>query len=510
MEKCMRRTFVFITGVILVGLISFQSLLALAAEKPLVVAIDKDFATLDATLIRIRPDMIADMLIYDALFYRNPETFKPEPNLVKQLKQVDPTTWDIDLRQGVIFHDGSEMTAEDVVFSMERILDPEVKAPYRGSFSWIKSVSASGRYAIRLTTHRPFGLISQMLTFMYILPKRHLEKVGPETFAIQPVGSGPYKVVKWERGNKLVLTANENWWKGAPPIKDVVIRVIPETSTRIAELLTGGVHIAWRVPADQIGLIKDSKVAHISAQPILRVDFLVLDGDGRGGKTPLADVRVRRAIQHAINVEEIISHVLKGYGERVNAGLNRLHFGCNPSIPPVRYDPDKAKQLLREAGYPADYKLRFNTYNTVPDTVSEAVRVYLEAVGIRVDRKHFADTSAFVRTRNSGQLNGMFELSWGSQSVFDADQIFWPLLRSDEKFTYNTSPQIDAWLEEARYSINQENRAKLYSQVQRYILENAWWVPMYARYSILGVSNKVSYKASGDELIRIFDAKWIE
>lgn len=502
------RMFALMICLMLVGMISFQSLSALAEERSLIVAIDDDFSTLDATFFRNRPDMIVDLIIYDALFYRNPETMQPEPNLVKHLRQIDDLTWEMDLRQGVLFQDGVEMTAEDVVFTFERMLDPKLKAPYRGSFTWIKKVTAIDRYRFRLTTHKPFSLIHEMLTFAHILPKHHLKKVDPKTFALRPVGSGSYKVVKWDQGNKLVLRANENWWKGAPAIKDVVIRVIPESTTRVADLLAGGVHIAWKVPVDQIGVIKNSKVAHVSSVGGLGVQFLVLDGAGRGGKTPLTDIRVRRAIQHSINVKEIINYVKQGYAVRVNAGLNPNHFGHDPSIPPVKYDPEKARQLLREAGYPKGFKLTYNTYKSVPNNVSEAVHAYLEAVGIRVNRRHFADASAFISTRNAGQLNGMFELSWGSQAVFDADQLFWPLLRSDEVYTYNTSPQVDSWLEQARYSTDREHRAKLYSKVQRYIVENAWWVPMYGEYGIEGVSNKVLYKASGDDLLRIFDAKW--
>lgn len=152
--------------------------------------------------------------------------------------------------------------------------------------------------------------------------------------------------------------------------------------------------------------------------------------------------------------------------------------------------------------------ITYNTYNGVPNQVSDTVHAYLEDVGIRVDRRHFDDSSAFIQERNAGRLNGIFELSWGSQSIFDADQIFFPLLHSSDIFTYNTSEEVDRWLEEARFSTDPERRKALYSQVQRHLLEQAWWVPMYARYALEGVSADLEYEASADELLRLFDAAW--
>lgn len=481
---------------------------ATVAAKPLVVGLEADFTTLDATLFRTRPDMIANLLIYDALFYRDPNTMEPVPHLATDLRQVDDVTWEIALRRGVTFHDGTEMTADDVKFSFERMLDPEMMAPYRGSFTWIDRVEVLDSHTLRLHTAGPFGLVKEMLTFAYVVPERYIKEVGDREFASRPVGTGPYKVVRYTRGQELILKANESWWRGAPDIEDVTIRIIPEPSPRLAELLSGRVHLIRDLGVDQALAIERNPAARVTFAPMLRVDFLVLDGDGRAGTSPVQDLRVRQAIQHAINVDDIIEFVLDGYGVRVNAGLNPLHFGHDPDIPPVPYDPDRARALLVEAGYPNGVTITYNTYNGVPNQVSDTVHAYLEDVGIRVDRRHFDDSSAFIQERNAGRLNGIFELSWGSQSIFDADQIFFPLLHSSDIFTYNTSEEVDRWLEEARFSTDPERRKALYSQVQRHLLEQAWWVPMYARYALEGVSADLEYEASADELLRLFDAAW--
>src|SRR3972149_5822814 len=288
------------------------------------VAIASDTPTQDPHMHTARMGIIINQHVFDTLLTRDTKTWKPAPHLAESVKSVNPLTWELRLRKGVRFHNGEPFNAESVKFSFERVLNPDQKSPIRGNFTWIKSVDVVDESTVRIVTQKPYPLIQEILTFgnFGMVPPRYIKEKGDAAFAKNPVGTGPFKFVEWRKGERTVLEANEQYWKGAPAIKTLTFRVIPETATQIAELLSGGVDIIRAVPPDQIPAIERSGTARVTATKILRVVFLQLDGDGRAGKGPLTDVRVRRAINHAINVDEIIAKILGGKAVRTPTGNN--------------------------------------------------------------------------------------------------------------------------------------------------------------------------------------------
>jgi len=325
------------------------------------------------------------------------------------------------------------------------------------------------------------------------------------------VGTGPFKFVEWRKGERTTIEANEQYWKGAPAIKTIVFRVIPETATQIAELLSGGVDILRAVPPDQISAIGRSGVARVTTTQILRVVFLQLDGDGRAGKTPLTDVKVRRAINHAVNVDEIVQKVLGGMAVRTPAGTNPMAFGFDPAIKPHAYDLEAARKLLAEAGFPNGFEVTLNTYAgsiVSVDQVSQATMGYLGKVGIKVKPRHFADVGQYLANFRGSKLDGMTMASWGYNSVFDSDFIYYIHFHAGQPYTYNTAKEMDQWLDEARSTVDPKKRQELYSRFQRFIVDRAYWVPMYAQFTIEAASNKLNYEASSDEIMRVHAATW--
>lgn len=281
----------------------------------------------------------------------------------------------------------------------------------------------------------------------------------------------------------------------------------------MAELLSGGVDIIRAVPPDQIPAIERSGTARVSSTKILRVVFLQMDGDARASKTPLTDVRVRRAINHAVNVDEIMGKVLGGKAVRTPTGNSPMAFGADLSIKPPAFDPERAKKLLAEAGMPGGFEITLNTYGgsiVNVEQVAQAVMGYLSNVGIKTKLRHFADVGQYLAAFRGSKLEGITLASWGYGSVFDSDAIYYTHFHTKEPYAYNTFKEMDQWLEEGRSTVDAKKRQALYSQLQKNIVDQAYWVPMYAQFTIEAVSNKLKYEASSDEIMRVFAATWKE
>lgn len=484
-----------------------------APRGRVVVALGSDTSTQDPHMHTERMGILINQHLFDSLLTRDTRTYKPVPHLAESVRNVNPTTWELKLKRGVTFHNGEPFTAESVKFSIERILNPDQKSPIRGNFTWVKAVEVVDDHTVRIATEKPYPLFHEILTFgnFAMLPPKYVKEKGDAHFARNPVGTGPYKFVEWRKGERTTLEANEQYWKGAPAIKTLVFRVIPETATQIAELLSGGVDILRAVPPDQIPAIERSGVARVTATKILRVVFLQLDGDGRAGNTPLTDVRVRRAINHAVNVNEIIQKVLGGKAVPTPGGTNPMAFGYDPAIRSYALDPAQAKKLLAEAGFPNGLELTLNTYAgsiVSVDQVAQAIMGYLANVGIRAKVRHFADVGQYLANFRGSKLDGITLASWGYNSVFDSDALFYVHFHTKQPYAYNTAAGMDEWLDEARATVDPKKRQELYSRLQRFVVDRAYWVPMYAQYTIEAVTNKLNYEASGDEIMRIFAATW--
>lgn len=503
----MRRILALVAVALLVGAVP-----ALAAPRGAVtVALASDTSTWDPHMHTERMGIIMNQHVFEYLVTRDTKTWRATPQLAESITSVNPTTWELKLRRNVKFHNGEPFTAESVKFSLERLLNPDQKSPLRGNFTWIKSVEIVDDHTVRILTEKPYPIIHEILTIPAMVPPRYVKDRGDAQFAKSPVGTGSFKFVEWRKGERTVLEANEQHWKGAPAIKTLTFRVVPETATQIAELLSGGVDIIRAVPPDQIPAIERSGVARVSATKILRVVFLQMDGDARAGKTPLTDVRVRRAINHAVNVDEIMAKVLGGRAERAPSGGSSMAFGTDNSIKPYAFDPAKAKALLAEAGYPKGFEVSLTTYaGSIVNTeqVAQAVQGYLANVGVRTKIRHFADVGQYLGNFRGSKLDGITMASWGYNSVFDADAIYYTHFHTGQPYTYNSSKEMDAWLDEARATVDPKKRQELYSRLQRFIVDQAYWVPMYAQFTIEAVSNKLNYEASSDEIMRVWAATW--
>lgn len=480
-------------------------------DNTVVVALGSDIDTIDPHKVAARVSFLVREQVFEPLLTRSLPDMKPVPNLVTRVASVSPQVWELTLRADVKFHNGEPFTGETVKANFERILDPQQKVPYRGTFTWIDRVEVVEPAKVRLHTKTVYPIVREALTFAYMMPAAYLKKVGDAGFLESPVGSGPFKFREWVRGQRVVLEANEAYWKGAPSLKRMVFRPIPEVATQIAELLAGNVHLIKTVPPDQLDVLRQSPRVTVKQNQMLRVDFVKIDGGGRGGPSPLTDVRVRRAMSHAINVAALMRSVLRGLAVRSHTGLSPLAFGYDGSLQPYAYDLEQAKRLMAEAGHAGGFEIELVSYSGSAmsvNQVADAISGYLAAIGIRTRRRHFENTGQWLAYERGGKAGGITLYSWGSLSIFDADTILHPLLHGKEPLAYNATPAMDDLLTRARSTLDLAERKRLYREAQKLILDQASWIPLWAHVEVEAMDRQLDYSPSADGLMRVHLARW--
>lgn len=487
-----------------------------ARYSDLVVALDGEIQVLGPYAHQHKPNAVIDWLVHDQLFFRDPKTLRPVPNLAESLKPVDDVTWDLKLRPNVRFHNGEPVDTTAVKFTIERLLQSAPKFPAYKAFSWVKEVELTSDLSVRLHAYRPVPSLPDFLTRVHVLPPRYLTEVGEQRFAAAPVGAGPYQFESWKPGGPLLLAANSEYWggpKGRPSIRQIAFLTVLDPRERFHKLLQGEVHIARGLTVDQATLLEHSAIARRSAKPTPRVVFLQMDGDGRASKTPLMDRRVRRAINFALPINDMINHTKQKFAVHTLGGLTPLHFGYDRGIQPHRFDLPKARELLSEAGFTEGFEIPLNFSPAVirgGEHLAASIVDSLGKVGVKVKIRSFADADEFITHCRQGKLEGLSLQAWGNGASFDADAIYYPLFHSGQTHTYNTSPEFDKLLDEGRTTIDPEKRKAIYSALQKLLVEQAVWVPLYGQYVIEGVHRRLDYEASSDELMHLAMATWRE
>src|SRR5262245_40545974 len=327
--------------------------------------------------------------IYDRLLDRDAKTLKPKPMLATGWKVINDTTWEFTLRQGVKFHNGEPFTAQSVKATIEYALDPVSKSHYAAAAYWkpIKEVQIVNDYTVRLVTDKPWpALIDHAsLTNSLMMPARALKEMGSQKLAEKPIGTGPFRFVEWKRDRPLVLERNPDYWAGPADASRVTFRFIPEFSERLAALLSGEIDIVKDVPPHALEAVERSGRAKIRSAVSSRINYLALVNLKPG---PMQDLRVRRAINHAVDVDELIAQVLKGRATRICGPLSPANVDF-AKVDCYKYDPARARALFKEAGI--DAKTLTLTLDTpsgrypLDKDVSLAIAAQLQRLGIKTN-----------------------------------------------------------------------------------------------------------------------------
>jgi peptide/nickel transport system substrate-binding protein len=469
-----------------------------APSGKLVIAQGNELTSLDPTKHGTMNEMNYNNAVFDKLYLFDAQG-NAVPRLAVSHQLINETTWEFKLRKGVKFHNGDSFTAADVKFSIERYLDPKSKSPHATFLKSIKEVKVIDDYTIQVVTEKPDPLLPKRFAHTnYIFPSKYIKEKGEESFLRSAIGSGPFKFVEWVRGDRLVLEANEGYWAGPPFIKTVIFRAIPEDTTRMAELQTGMVDIAVQIPPFMVDQMKKLPEIEVQSVPGAKVAVFSINTVAPG---PLQDRRVRQALNYAVDKKAIIERILLGSGFQTAINLTSHSFGFDPNLKPYPYDPEKAKKLLAEAGY-KNLKLVLNSPNgryMFDKQVCEAVAGMWEKVGISVDFR-VREWGDYVKGLLSKKLVdvGMIQ---NFLTMYDADGILSLYFTKDSAYSYFSDPDLENWLPEARYQLDEKKRKDLYIKIQKKLYDEAAMVFLYQPLDHWGVSKKVKgFQAGPDDI----------
>jgi len=483
-----------------------------AAAQPagrVVIAQGVDPTTLDPQNHEETPAYNVLLNLYDTLLFRDKD-LKIIPWLAESWRVVNPTTWEFKIRKGVKFHNGEDLDADAVKFSLERLINPELKMRQAPNFTLIDKIETPDKHTVRVITKKPFPTLENQLALRgaIVPPKYFKEKDGP-TLAKTPIGSGPYKFVRWAKDEAITLEANESWWGGAPKVKTLVFRPIPEHTTRVAALQAGEVDIVTNVPPHLVKQVESDAKLYVSKAPSVRVIFLWIythqyDKDHKlvgPFNGPTKDPKVRQALNYAVNIDDVVKNVLEGNGVRLGTVLTDKHFGFDPKIQPIKQDLAKVKQLLAEAGYPNGVDLVLNS----PDgrylkdkEVAEAVGGQLTKAGIRTTVKtHEWGTylNQMVYVHGAGPLA---LIGWGN-TTWDADGTLTPIFRTGKILSNYHNEQFDSLIDEAATTVDPKARLGLYSKALQIWVNDGAAIPLYQQMDIYGVAKRVKFQALSSE-----------
>ena len=475
---------------------------ALAQSGRLVVAQGTDAASLDPQ--RQNDAFSTSILsnVFDTLIYRE-ANLDLVPGLATAWELVDDTTWRITLRAGVTFHDGSPLTAEDVKFTLERPLNPALASPLAGRFGVIAGVDVIDALTVHVRTTAPYPLLPARLSEWFVLSKAYVEANDEATVASVPMGTGAYRFVAWVKDDRLVLAANEAYWRGAPAIRDVVFRPIPELSTRVAALQSGDVDLVTNVPAFRQSEVARNARLDVRTVPSTFFQYVALDGT----KNPvLADRRVRQAIQFATNVPEIVEFLFEGAAAQLAVPLALGTFGLDPTIERYPYDPERARALLAEAGYPNGIRFAMDApvgrYAQDKETAEALVGQWAQ-VGIQVDLNINEWSVQLTKYRAGTELTDSHFMGWGT-STFDADDVFFGGFANVPTKNNYENPEVTELVRQARTTMDPNRRLELYAQVQRILYDDATWITLFQQVDIYGIRADLAWEPRPDQKIEVF------
>lgn len=460
-----------------------------------------DASTLDPYRFGSQVDNNILYHVFDQLVWRGPD-LAIEPMLAESWETVDELTWEFKLREGVTFHNGEEFNADAVQFSLERAADEELQPTLRFLNDVpLDKLEIIDPYTVRFITKTPHALMLDHLNEFMILPPGHYGSISPDDAALTPVGSGPYKFVEWVGDDHVTLTANADYWGGAPAIGELIWRPIPEASTRIAELETGGVDVITNVPPDNTEDVDAADGTRVEPVQGGRRIFIGINC----AFEPFQDPLVRQALNHAVDVDTIIETILQGYGERMKTIANDPYK--NPDLAPYAYDPDKAMQLLADAGLSDGLEIVMETpqgrYIKDRD-VATAVASYLDQVGIKTTVE-VVEWSVFLEKLRNRDTAPLFLLGLGAW--FNGQDELRSVQYDD---TYNATQWMNEEFEqtyiELQATFEDEERRQLSHKLQEIVYNDAPWIFLYKQFDLYGVSERLAWTPRADERMYFYNA----
>jgi len=484
----------------------------LAAGRDLVVGLSGDATSLNPVIATDGQSYIVEWPIFDSLLELD-ATLNVRPLLAESWEvSKDGLSYTFKLKKGVRWHDGKPFTARDVAFTFYSVLDPRVTTPHRAYFDAlvgfpeltakdnpkrpeelpVRPIEVVDEHTVRFRLRYPSGSFLAVLVNPRagIVPEHLLKGVDLNTadFNRKPVGTGPFKFVEWRRGERLVMEANEQYHGGRPALNRLIFRIIPDAVVLLQELKAGGVDFIENPPLTEVARLKQT-----AGLKVLVADNTSYTYVGwRQDLAPFNDLRVRRALNHAVDVPSIIKEVLQGYAAIATGQFPPASWAFDPSVKPYAYDPNRAKALLAEAGFKPgpdgilvkdgkrfSFSIRHDQANQSVKDTAVIVQEYLKRVGVEATLEPL-DWPTFVKKLFASEFEGIV-VAWTNHH--DPDPFAYTIWHSSQwkgrNFAHYKNPRVDELLEQARRTAVVAERKRAYAEFSRVLMEDAPYVFLY-------------------------------
>lgn len=487
------------------GLVLLATLLTLtlistsawSASDSIVIALGSEPTTLDPQIREDGGERAVNDNIYDTVLTRTPMG-DLVPSLATAMPTlVDSTTWEIKLRPGIKFHNGETLNADAVVYSIKRVIDPDFNSEQISFFSTIKDASMVDDLTLHVSTNGSDPILPSRLYWLKVVPPVHSK--DPK-FAEKPVGTGPYQIVNWKRGQSIELKRNDSYWGTKPSVKSVQYRFIEEPGTRLAGLMAGEFDLITNLLPEFTKQVPKS--VHILG---LEHPILILNSD----KGVTKDVRVRQALNYAVDKEALAKGLFEGYAQVAQGQLlSPSFFGYNDKVKAYPYDVAKAKKLIKEAGAEgATVELIGTSGRWLKDRdLVETVAAYWTKIGLKVDVRIF---------EFSEYLNRLFDRKTRADSIFvaasnellDADKTFSAYYKKGGIGSSNTDEKLAGLIDQARSEIDVTNRLALYHQAVKLAYDQAYFVWLLNIEDVYGLSKRLDWAGRVDARLLVQEMK---
>ncbi len=488
-----------IAALVLLSAGGFSSAAPSSAQQggTLVFAIGIPVTSLDPGMSAGAPEISVRRAIYEQLVQLG-ENGEIKPGLATSWEvSADGRTRTFNIRRNVKFHDGSPLTAAAVKTSLDRLLDPAQGLPLRFGLTWIKTVEAPSEFTIRISSDAPFGpaLLHLANTAASIISPAALSRYGKD-IAWRPAGTGPYRFDSYVPGESVNLVRYDGYWGGRPALDRVVVRTVREDATRVALLETGEAQIVDNIPGTEVPRLQKDGRVKIKLNASTRVAHIGINVQ----KPPFNNVKVRQALNYAVYRRAIVRGVLHDVGVPVTTVLSPATWGY-AELGMYPYDPNKAKQLLAEAGYPNG----FQTVLWTPDgryymdrQTAVAVQGQLALVGVQAEVRviDWATYLQILRRPAESSETQLYLLGWETSTgdaAYVLDLVFtssaWPPRSWNTMFYRN--PDVDRLITSGAQETDLRKRAKIYEDLQRIVMTDAPWIPLFAYQHIAGLARNV-------------------
>jgi peptide/nickel transport system substrate-binding protein len=527
----MRKGILAAGGLSLAAAASAFALAGTAAAQTLTMGVGSPVTSLDPHFHQLSPNNAVADMIFDKLIETD-EKARQQPGLATEWRAVSPTVWEFKLRQGVRFHNGSAFTAEDVAFTLARLPNvPNAPSSFAAYARPITRVEIVDPLTIRFHTASPYPLLPLDMTNVRIIDAETHANATTEGFnsGQLAVGTGPWRVLAHRSGDRIEFERNAEWFGGAPPFQRVNYRMVTNDATRTASLLAGDLDFIDQVPTTDLARLRADNRLAVSETVGLRLIFLgldhlraanenspfVTDNDGRPlGRNPLRDVRVRRALSMAIDREAITSRIMDGAATPAGQFLPPGTFSHVPGLEAPRFDPDGARRLLAEAGYPEGFRIQLNAPNDryINDArIAQAVGGMWTRIGVRTAVE--AQTwSIFVNRAGRAEYSAHL-IGWGSNP--DGSHPMRNIIASQSRERgwgasnrgRYSNPQIDAAIEQAMLELDEAKRERMLIDIQRMAAEDVAIIPLHIQTNVWAMRRNLTHLARVDELTRAQDVR---